>query len=240
MAGDTVPVAGAELSLLDAGGVPVARVHADDRGAFRLPAPGPGSFHVQASRIGFATISAEVALGAEESTEVELRMAEEAVPLEPIVVVGRRRIRPGTLEEFYDRMARMQQVGKGQFLTREQIADRESMPLPFLLQTLPGVWTDTPSGGVKLVSSGSGGMFCTPEFVLDGQPMLGGYRELQTMDLEGVEVYRGYSEAVEGHPNRCGTVFLWRRADWGNPMSFGGAVLAAGLGALSLLIFTLF
>lgn len=231
--GDTVAVSGADLVLTDSAGSVVARVQATDAGEFRLPAPGPGRYRIQASRLGYATVSADVRLGDREVLEIELRMATEAIPLEPLVVVARRQIQQGTLDEFYDRMARMKQAGKGQFLTKEQLERRTSMPLPLLLQTLPGVWMEGSGGAVSLLNpSPSGGTFCTPEFYLDGIPMLGGYREIHVLDLEGVEVYRGYSEAIHGYfPSACGMIFLWRKPDWGNPFSLGRLFLVIGLAA---------
>ncbi len=163
-------------------------------------------------------------------------MAEEAIPLEPILVVARREIRKGTLDEFYDRMARMKQRGAGQFLTKEQLENRISMSLPLLLQTLPGVWLTFSGRSVELLSTSAfDGIFCSPEYFLDGRPMLGGYQEIHVLDLEGVEVYRGYSEAVDGEfPNRCGQIFLWRKPDWGNPFSKGRLFLALGMFAFGL------
>ena len=104
-----------------------------------------------------------------------------------------------------------------------------------LLQTLPGVWLTSSGRSVELLNrSASGGTFCNPEYILDGQPMLGGYRTIQVLDLEGVEVYRGYSEAVHGYfPNSCGMIFLWRKPDWGNPFSWRRVFLAGGLMAIA-------
>jgi hypothetical protein len=170
-------------------------------------------------------------------------MAEEAIPLEPIVVVARREIRQGTLDEFYDRMARMKQKGVGQFLTLEQIEARISLRLPYLLQTIPGVWYWGGGGlSVSLLNSRAlGGVFCSPEYYLDGRPMLGGLREIATIDLEGVEVYRGYSEALHGYfPDACGTIFLWRKKDWGNPFSGGRVLLALALVSVCLGLAALF
>ena len=233
--GDTAAVSGANLTIADSAGTVLAQVQANEVGSFRLPAPGPGLFRIRASRIGFSPISAEVRVRDREAVEVELRMAEEAIPLDPIVVVGRRRIREGTLDEFYDRMARNRQSGKGHFLTKEQIENRISMSLPMLLQTLPGVWLDSSMQSVELLNSSAfGGVFCQPEYILDGMPMLGGYRTIHVLDLEGVEVYRGYSEAVHGYfPNSCGMIFLWRKADWGNPFTWGRVFLAGGLIAIA-------
>jgi hypothetical protein len=238
--GDTVGVAGADLTLADSAGILVARVQSDSVGFFRLPAPEPGRFRVRASRIGFSPVSAEILFREKEAVEVELRMAEEAIPLEPILVVARKRIREGTLDQFYDRMARNKQRGVGQFLTVDQIENRTQLRLDLLLQTLPGVWSR--DGNVAMLNPGAaGGIFCGPEFFLDGMPMLGGYRAIELMDLEGVEAYRGYSESVDGvFPNSCGQIFLWRKDDWGNPFTWRRGFFAVGLAALAWGVASLF
>lgn len=235
--GDLTPVDGATLSLSDAAKTRLLEVQTDSEGFFRLPTPGPGIFGVLVSRIGLSTLELEVRVRDQELVEVEIRMSPEAIPLEPLLVVARREIRQGTLDEFYDRMAQNKNAGKGQFLTKEQIEARSSMELAMLLQTLPGVWLDSSGRSVRLLSSSAmDGTFCEPEYILDGQPMLGGYRRILTMDLEGVEVYRGYSEAVHGYfPNSCGLIFLWRRPDWGNPFTWRRAFLAGGFVSLALL-----
>jgi hypothetical protein len=183
-------------------------------------------------------VHAPVLIREEEVVEVELSMAVEAIPLDPLVILGRRQIRQGTLDEFYDRMARMKQRGKGRFLTREQIEARSGGNLAMLLQTLPGVWLKYRGNSVELINPrASGGIFCTPEYFLDGLPMLGGLREIYVLDLEGVEVYRGYSEAIHGYfPHGCGQIFLWRKSDWGNPITWKRSFLFLGLLALVLIL----
>jgi hypothetical protein len=70
---------------------------------------------------------------------------------------------------------------------------------------------------------------------------LDGFRNLYPMDLEGVEVYRGYAESVDGEfPDRCGQIFIWRRSDWGNPFTWKRGFFAAGLGAVLWALSTLF
>lgn len=237
--GDTLGVVGANLALRDSTGAVVAQVQSTDKGEFRLPAPGAGRYFVQASRIGFSTIDAPIVLGEDEALEVVLRLAEEAIPLEPLLVVGRRRIKEGTLDQFYDRMARMKQRGKGQFLNREEIEARRGLTLTMTLQTVPGIWAPGSGQPVQLVAGGGG--FCIPHFYLDGLRMPDGFREIETLDLEGIEVYQGYDERVDGiNPNECGYVFLWRRADWGNPFDWGRALIAVGAGAVIWALSNLF
>jgi len=153
-------------------------------------------------------------------------------------VVGRREIRPGTLEQFYDRMARNRQAGKGQFLTLDQIQNRTQMSLALLLQTIPGVRSaGFRAESVQLLNPSGGSTFCTPELFLDGRPMLGGFREISLLDVEGVEVYRGYEESVEGEfPNPCGQIFIWRKTEWGHPFAWSRLFVVAGIGAMGILI----
>ena len=234
--GDTTGIAGVDLSLIDEADSTVARVTSDDRGRFRLPAPDGGVFIVRAVHLGYAEVEADVLVHEAEALEVELRMAPEAIPLEPLLVVGRREVKKGTIEEFYDRMARMKQAGQGQFLTREQIEARRSLSLALIMNTIPGVWVQGINGTPRLRKSSprGKGIFCSPEFFLDGRPMLGGFRNFFPDDLEGIEVYRGYAEAVPGEfPDECGQIFLWRRPNWGNPITWRRTFVAVGLGAVA-------
>ncbi len=71
--------------------------------------------------------------------------------------------------------------------------------------------------------------------------MLGGFREITLQDLEGVEVYRGYEESVEGEfPDPCGQIFLWRKREWGHPFSWSRVFGLVGMGAALLLLGILF
>jgi len=234
--GDTIGVDGAELALIDSTGTSLLRVQSDSLGMFRIPVPKAGNYEILATRLGFASVRAGVEVGEREIVEVEFRMAEEAIPLDPIVVVARREIRRGTLDEFYDRMDRNKQRGVGWFFTREDIERRENIRLPFFLFSAPGVFVQGAGESVQMRSKGE---YCAPVIVIDGYET--NYRELQMMDLEGIEIYRGRFEKVEGYfPSDCGMIFLWRRPDWGNPFSRGRVAMAGGLLALLIALGSLF
>ncbi len=223
--GDSVGVQGVELVLLDLSGASILLIQSDSLGEFRFAAPEEGSFRIAASRLGYASVEVDVDVGEKEMVEVEIRMAAEAIPLEPIVVVGRREIRRGTLDEFYDRMGRNRERGVGWFFTREEIEAKENTRLPFLLHSAPGVFLAGSGEGVQMRERGE---FCSPVVYVDGFET--NYRELQLMDLEGIEVYQGRWENVDGYfPSDCGVIFLWRRPDWGHPFSWGKALAAGGL-----------
>jgi Carboxypeptidase regulatory-like domain len=69
------PVSGAVVVLVDAAGEGVATASTGEDGAFRLDAPGPGEYHLEAIRPGYrATYTRTVAVQAGEPVQVEVRM----------------------------------------------------------------------------------------------------------------------------------------------------------------------
>lgn len=120
VAGDTLGIDGVTVSVTDSAGVTLAQVQTDDFGWFRVALELPGTYRIHALRLGFTSTNAMILIGEREMVEVEMRMAEEPISLAPLLVVARRRIREGTLDEFYDRMARMEQKGRGYFITSDE------------------------------------------------------------------------------------------------------------------------
>lgn len=234
VAGDTVGVDGVSVTLLDTAGQPLFQVQSDPDGWFRIPLEAPGTYGMSLARLGFRSFQAEVAVGEREMVEVELRMAEEAIPLDPLVVTARREIRLGTLDEFYDRMERNKRRGMGQFLTREEVDNTPVATTAHLLATVPGVYM-VPAGNTGwVIRMRERGDYCTPSYYLDGLET--SWDRLPPMeDIEGVELYRTRFEQVDGYwPSTCGIVFMWRRPDWGNPFAWNrlimaGAFVSAGL-----------
>jgi hypothetical protein len=241
VAGDTVGLEGVELTLVDSAGVAISRSASDERGRFILRVPVPGHFVLRGLRLGFGTVRAPVTVREKEVVEVDLRMAMEAIRLDPLEVTARRQIRQGTLDEFYDRMARMKEKGRGQFLTLEDIEKFGGMEIALLIQTLPGVWARySGAGNGYSLELRSLGRPCSPDIYLDGL-LMGMSRNLYPGDLEGVEVYRGPFEPVDGYwISRCGAIFLWRKKDWGIPLTVKNFILAAIGGTLWFLLPTIF
>jgi hypothetical protein len=242
LAGDTVGVDGVTIELAPVGQATLVQTQSDEGGFFQLPAPQSGRYNLALSRIGFSPFVGAVAIGENEMVEVEIRMAEQAIPLDPLVITARRTIQPHTLDEYYDRMERNKRRGVGNFLTREEVENAPTASTPLLLATTPTLYLE-PTGntgyGIRMRSAGS---YCTPEFYLDG--LLTSWERLPPMEeIEGVEIYRTSShfEVVEGYyPSDCGAVFLWRRADWGNPFKWGKLVLAGGFVALAAVLVSIF
>lgn len=231
-AGDTVGVGGVTLTLMDEDRSPLLRVQSDEAGFFRIPAPTAGRFRLSLERLGFSPFEAEVVVGEKELVEVEIRVAPAAILLDPLVVTARRRIRMGTLDEFYDRMERNRRRGVGFFITREEVENTPTANTSFLLGTVPNVFLRPAGNASWTVQMREGGGYCTPDYYLDGLPT--SWDRLPPLeDIEGVEIYRTRFEQVEGYwPSRCGAVFMWRRTDWGNPFSWSRLFIAGGFAVL--------
>ena len=90
--GTQQPVPGATVSMLDSAGSIVGRAVADSSGAFRIRAPEPGEFRLSTVRVGYRpTLTRAVALAAEQTLAVEVRLVTAPVALDTAVSVGPRR-----------------------------------------------------------------------------------------------------------------------------------------------------
>lgn len=86
------PVAGAQVTMLDAAGEVVSTAVTDAAGAFRLRAPAAGEYRLRAERVGLrTTLTRLVPLAPGETMVVEVRMGAEPVVLDTTVASARRR-----------------------------------------------------------------------------------------------------------------------------------------------------
>jgi hypothetical protein len=237
------PIGEVDVILSDSSGGQRRRVLADSVGQFRLLLPGPGSYGLRAEHLGYQTtvISGLRAASAEE-IELELRMGIEAIPIEPLFVIARRRERLGRLSEYYDRRDFNQKLGLGRFVTREDIERRMAMETADLLRTVPGVRV---LGQSRAVVIGRQGGACTPAVFVDGMQMNRGTRanvnEYVTPEMiEGIEIYRGAAESPAQYQDRggCGTILIWtRRGDpSGRPWSWWRAAIGGGVLLVMILL----
>ncbi|HLL85223.1 MAG TPA: carboxypeptidase-like regulatory domain-containing protein [Longimicrobium sp.] len=83
---------GSLVELLDQAGRPVSNAAADGAGAFRIRAPGPGSYRLRAGQIGFqSALSAPFALREGERLALSLSITPRTVTLEGVVATARPR-----------------------------------------------------------------------------------------------------------------------------------------------------
>lgn len=250
--GTEEPLEDVTVRLLFPDGRPGAFALTDSAGVFIMIAPRVGFFTLSAERIGLATVTTpelEVVLG--EEVDVELRMAEEAVPLEPLVVTARGSVDMGPLAGYFRRMEEQGRLGFGHILSRDQIEERQALDVADLLRDIPRIRVVAQGFGrpPSVVVLGRGGQ-CTPKVYIDGihQNRGGGAHTAAVVDeivrphdLEGIEVYRGVGE-MPGEfydEEHCGVVLLWTRrdAEGGRPSTLRRVLLAFGaLAAFALLL----
>lgn len=135
------PIKHATLELLDDRADIVTRVPVDTLGAFRIRSWHPGKYRLKTFALGYATVSSEILeLATGDVLELTVRLATNAVPLEPIVIKARAResLAEIALAGYYDRRDAGRRIGLGRFFDRGAIAGR-GRKLTDVLATIPGV-----------------------------------------------------------------------------------------------------
>jgi hypothetical protein len=220
--GEPLPLV--ELSLvLERGSSPVAAIRTGEDGRFVLERPGGGAYLILARRVGYAPVVHPIPdslWGAEGS--VELRLARRAEELAPVATTGRTRRTSFLLEGFEER----RRLGRGTFISRDDIEARGWPGLMYLLRGIPGLTIDqgTTRSSTVMGLSMNGTRRCQPLIFLDGVQMTRAedsftlFRDVlesvSGTDLTAVEVYKGLSELpprTGGAEARCGAIVVWTK-----------------------------
>ena len=234
------PLEGVHVVLTDTVGRNFGETFTNEMGAFRLVVPRAGSWVVAADLIGYGSIESDpVEVGADERVVLEVRMAVEAVAMEPVVVTSRVSHMNADIQAFYDRVERGRMFGLGRFVTREDI-EREVPSEPSdLLRTMPGVRIvrrGTPYGSGSGIQMASG---CIPAIYVDGT-QINRFRASDDLDdfvaasaIEGIEVYRGAGQQVGRFFDErgCGLILVWTRRGTteGSPFTWTRFVIGTSL-----------
>lgn len=203
------PLSGVEVTIEGTGFVAVT----DDRGEFRFPRTPPPPFVVRARRIGFTSVSANVAGGARLGP-VTLVMRPVAQTLPSVNILPERVVHTGRLAEFYTRLERR---SAGVFITREEIDRTNARNLSGLLERVPGL--QLIRGRVGSTVLRFRGRSCRPLVWFDGVPMPSADVDINSFpptSLHGVELYFGLSTVPARYIGlrdsaTCGTILLWSR-----------------------------
>jgi hypothetical protein len=230
-----LPSASIRFTDLSQDGRPVWEGLSDSAGVFQGPRLPPSAYGIEVEALGYSPLSHVFDVSGYGFADLAIELSSEALELEPLVVVTRRRSR---LESagFYQRRNR----GFGHSMNREEIEARHPMFVSDLMRTMPGI-TVAPgrmgSGGVLRMRGG-----CLPDVILDGvrltQPVVLD-DVLAVADVEGIEVYSGSTSPVEYSRSTCGTVLAWSRdpdPTGGRPWSWKRAGAAAGFLLLGFLL----
>lgn len=215
-AGTSAPVAGALVVLIDSTDAQIARSLSAGDGAFAVDAPAGGWYRLRSSRIGYTTATTEeFEIRRTETLQVQLRLDQDAIPLEPLTVTGRASQRRTRLElsGFNERM----RLGQGYFMEREDIENSNARNMAEMLRRAPGVQVvGDPRGTGYTVRIQRGGS-CLPAVYMDGLYIGEGAEELYNHlanDVDAVEVYTSpirVPPAYRGRRGACGAVIIWTR-----------------------------
>jgi hypothetical protein len=217
------PVADARVTLHDARGQRVGRALTSADGAFHLRVPSPDGFTLRAERTGYArTQSAPITVVPDDTVQVELRMATDALVLAPLTVVAASRmvVRDHQMAGFE---WRREKAPFGRFVGRDEIRRMNPFHATDVLQRLPLVRVD---GGmldrsVSLPVRGgtfSGSRRCIPNLYVDGIPVR--MTADWTIDeivpgrsIAAVELYHSPAFTPGEFPARqdpfCGVLVIW-------------------------------
>jgi len=213
----------------------VATSVSDESGRFELAAPRPGPYRVRVERIGYTTaVLGPLQLDADRVTEVTLRLAANAVPLDALTVTAVATGEVAALARvgYYER----KRLGLGRFIERDEIERRRPQRTSDLFLSMSGVRLVRRGSlmDVLMRSGAASSMMtkvsdenCTPPIFLDGQLVswsdgmaapTGSQRfnldSLPWRDIEAIEVYAGPAQVpaqYSGAQSACGVVLFWTR-----------------------------
>ena len=204
-------IAGARVRLASRPGD--AGVMTADDGAFRIGGVRGGGDSLIVRRLGYRPdtifISRQV-----EVAPTGLVVALEPVPrrLAPVRVGAGLRVYRGPFAEFNRRRDR----GFGSFITRDEIARRRAHRTSDIFRSVVNMNVER-SGGTNVVRMR--GRRCDPLVWFDGQPLVGGFPDIDAISpqaIEGIEIYSGVAtippELVGPRDaGGCGVIVVWTR-----------------------------
>lgn len=216
-----------------ASGDSVTATVADEVGRFRISAPEPGSFLLNASALGYEETPAGVfELGEDGVMTVEYRLRPQPLAIDAMVVPLRQQVRMHHLVR--NGFVRRLQRGLGHFITPHEIEQSPASSTEELMAQVPNVRVGPvyenadgfllPRGdiGETVQMRRLDGSWCSPTIYVDGRrvdydPGIG--RTLSMMaereSVEGIEIYRRPAEIPVEYNARpgfiCGVLVVWTK-----------------------------
>ncbi len=204
-------VAGAQVSLL----LDSARVRtavADSAGEFALPVLQPDTYALRVVHVAYEGVTTRpFGVGREDVVEVELRLSQRRIPLEPLVVTARRGGGVARLSDFYRRLETNEELGKGVILSRSELERHESYTVRDVVGRTGVVFRRTNPFIPCMIRTYWNGMMI--ESVPDDRWSGAALRDLPVSSIEGIEIYRDRFDIPSEyrHPEVCGVVLVWSR-----------------------------
>jgi hypothetical protein len=189
----------------------------DPDGRFALGGMAAGAYRLRVASVGYEDAEQVVRLGGSDGAIVNVEVVRRAVPLEGLVVEGRRST---ALGGFYVRRAR----NIGSYVDRAQIERVTTDRSSDLVRQVPGLRVICPGVSARCVlrttavatTAGPDKGDCPIQYFVDGSLRVGfELDDLRPDEIEGIEVY-AHSASVParfniGKNSRCGVVVIWTR-----------------------------
>lgn len=207
------PISGARISIpeLQFGAI------SDEEGNFQVRELPPGLYDVRVHYLGYSTNQRPVRLQAGRVTNATFLLERDVLEVADLTVEVKRTNRVDPMGEFKKRMQR----GFGDFITRDDIEERNPQHTSDLLRTVPGVDVSPARQGQAQVTMRCAGRKSQPVVFLDGVLTRNfSIDNLEPQSIEGIEVYRRSSETPPqfevGGPG-CGTLVIHTRVGGTDP-----------------------
>lgn len=196
-------VAGVAVTLVDGAGARLVTATTDSTGGFGLPAYAPGVYTLHLQHPAYRereTRALEV--GRADVVRVDVRLSRLSFDLDPLTVTARQRAPTSYLTDYYERLDRWAEYGRGVILTRDDLEELHGYSVGTILErpTLVG----------RFQSLQLGGLGCSPAMYWNGFPV--SVRQIPVSSVEGIEIYRRHEVPAEyGGYHPCGVVLVWNR-----------------------------
>jgi len=194
-------------------------------GQFRLKSVPADEIILLIRRIGYSPRALRLNLTGRENRTIDLgnfALNSFVVKLDSITIEARLVQRNPRLEDFY----RRKRSGMGQYLTRQDIFQRNPIKATDLMRTIPGLTVECVTLGPCVPATmrkiGAGQVTCPMRVLLDGVPTAIELDMIPPAWIAGIEVYRSTafmplelgSGGTVGQGNAgCGTLVVWTGAD---------------------------
>jgi hypothetical protein len=211
-------VAGAQVSLLTADDEVIRGVVADSAGRFTIPVARLDTFKLRVEHVAYrTTTSPPYIFEAPAVVEVEVRVSQQEIELEPLVVTAVRGTGHSRLADFYRRVRQYEVTGRGIQLTREDLEPHSGRTVLDVFSLQPVRFQRMNPLRPCRIRTYWNDMLV--EDVTDeewrGYDLPGGQAldDLPASSVEGVEIYDHLGEIPPRYADYgvCGVILIWSR-----------------------------
>jgi Carboxypeptidase regulatory-like domain/TonB-dependent Receptor Plug Domain len=212
-----VPVEGARVIIAATGRYATT----DSAGRFELRDLPTGVIRFFFTADGFPRTSVVLAFARGETMVQAFELDSATVVTEDSTDTGVQRLAPTNVTAEpsrgvrYEDFERRLKTGRGQYVTRQEIEERNYNNLGDAARTKRGVLVECGGGRGCQIRMARAGQACYPQYVVDGRPDNVFGPHVAIRDIEGIEFYAGASDVpgeFAGVEAACGVVVIWTRS----------------------------